>query len=139
MNNLLLRNLNVNNIDWSILNFQDSWNAIENVIINTVDKLAPVKMFPINPPNNSLKVPRSIKQKLNKRNRLLKLRFDPRHIPQIRSLSNDIKEYFHRKKVSKVKKATLGPKTNIWKAVKVAKDLSTMGLPPNRTIGGLGG
>jgi hypothetical protein len=31
----------------------------------------------------------------------------------------------------------LGPKTNIWKAVKVAKDLTTMGLPPNLTIGGV--
>ena len=31
----------------------------------------------------------------------------------------------------------MGPKTNIWKAVKVAKDLTTMGLPPNLTIGGV--
>ena len=28
-------------------------------------------------------------------------------------------------------------KTNIWKAVKVAKDLSTMGIPPNLTISGV--
>ena len=59
------------------------------------------------------------------KNRLLKPRFDTRHLPQIKSLSNEIKEYFHSKKVSKVKNATRGPKTNIWKAVKVTKDLST--------------
>ena len=67
----------------------------------------------------------------------MKLRFDTRHLPQIKSLSNEIKEYFRSKNVSKVKNITLGSKNNIWKAVKVAEDISTVGIPPNLTVGGV--
>ena len=72
MNNLLLTNLNLCNIDYSQMNVQETWNAIENVIINTVDQLAPIKMYPVNPPLKKLNIPWPIKQKFNKRNRLLK-------------------------------------------------------------------
>ena len=72
MNNLLLTNLNLCNIDYSQMNVQETWNAIENVIINTVDQLPPIKMYPVNPPLKELNIPWPIKQKLNKRNRLLK-------------------------------------------------------------------
>ena len=71
MNNLLLTNLNLCNIDFSKMNVQECWNFIENVIINTVDKLAPIKMYPVNPPRKNPNIPCSIKQKINKRNRLL--------------------------------------------------------------------
>ena len=90
--------------------------------------------------NQPLKVknlPFSIKNKINKRNRLLKKRDDTSHLPQLKSLSKEIKEFFRSKKISKVKKASLGPKTNIWRAVKAAKDLSSVGLPTNLTLGGV--
>ena len=32
---------------------------------------------------------------------------------------------------------TLGSKNNIWKAVKVANDLSPVGIPSNLTVGGV--
>ena len=89
------------------------------------------------PPHNNPNVPWSIKQKLNKRNTILNLRPDTRHLPQIKSLTSEIKEYFRSKKVSKVKKMTLGSKNNIWKAVKVAKDLSPVGIPSNLMVGGV--
>ena len=99
MNNTLLNNFNMNTIDWANLNVQDFWNTIENFAINTVDKLAPIKKFPLNPPTKSLNLPMSIKQKNNKRNRLLTLRYDTRHLPQIKSLSKEIKEYFRSKRL----------------------------------------
>ena len=64
MNNLLLTNLNLCNIDYSQMNVQETWNAIENVIINTVDQLAPIKMYPVNHPLKKLNIPWPIKQKL---------------------------------------------------------------------------
>ena len=94
MNNLLLTNLNLCNIDYSQMNVQENWNAIENVIINTVDQLAPIKMYPVNPPLKKLNIPWPIKQKLNKRNRLLKHKLDTRHEPQIKILTSEIKEYW---------------------------------------------
>ena len=94
MNNLLLTNLNLCNIDYSQMNVQETWNAIENVIINTVDQLAPIKMYPVNPPLKKLNIPWPIKQKLNKRNRLLKHKLDTRHEPQIKILTSEIKEYW---------------------------------------------
>ena len=137
MNNTLLSNLNIASTDWSSLDVQASWNAIENIIINTVDKLAPIKIFPVDQPLKVKNLPFSIKNKINKRNRLLKKRDDTSHLPQLKSLSKEIKEFFCSKKISKVKKASLGPKTNIWRAVKAAKDLSSVGLPTNLTLGGV--
>ena len=89
MNNLLLTNLNLCNIDFSKMNVQECWNSIENVIINTVDKLAPIKMYPVNPPRKNPNIPCSIKQKINKRNRLLKHTLDTRHEPQIKLLNRE--------------------------------------------------
>ena len=137
MNNTLLSNLNIASTDWSSLDVQASWNAFENIIINTVDKLAPIKIFPVDQPLKVKNLPFSIKNKINKRNRLLKKRDDTSHLPQLKSLSKEIKEFFRSKKISKVKKASLGPKTNIWRAVKAAKDLSSVGLPTNLTLGGV--
>ena len=76
------------------MNVQETWNAIENVIINTVDQLAPIKMYPVNPPLKKLNIPWPIKQKLNKCNRLLKHKLDTRHEPQIKILTSEIKEYW---------------------------------------------
>ena len=63
MNNTLLNKLNINSVVWLNLNVQDFWNTLENIVINTVDELAPIKMFTVNPPTKSLNLPMSIKQK----------------------------------------------------------------------------
>ena len=52
-------------------------------------------------------------------------------------MNKEIREYFCSRKVSKVKKATVGPKTNIWKAVKLAKDLCLPDIPTYLTVGGI--
>ena len=105
MNNTLLSNLNIASTDWSSLDVQASWNAFENIIINTVDKLAPIKIFPVDQPLKVKNLPFSIKNKINKQNRLLKKRDDTSHLPQLKSLSREIKEFFRSKKISKVKKS----------------------------------
>ena len=43
---------------------------------------------------------------------------------------------FYGRKVNNVKKAAAGNKNNLWKAVKVAKNLSVQDIPPNLTLGG---
>ena len=95
------------------MNVQETWNSIENVIIDTVDQLAPIKMYPVNPQHKNPNIPWSVKQKLNKRNRLLKQKLDSRHEPQIKLLTSEIKDYFRSKKVSKVKGMISGSKNNI--------------------------
>ena len=49
INNNLLNMLNQCSIDWCILNVQDHWNALEDIIINGIDEVAPLNSFKINP------------------------------------------------------------------------------------------
>ena len=38
--------------------------------------------------------------------------------------------------LSRLKQAALGPKVNLWKAVKIAKDVCPSEIPQNLTLGG---
>ena len=123
-------------VNWASLNVCEYWNTLEDVIINCVDEIAPLKSFTLNG-NKSGSLPRSVKNKINKRNRLLKSNNTTVNVPTIRNLNREIKDYFVSRKVSKVKKASRGHKTNIWKAVKVAKDLCPSDIPSNLSLGGI--
>ena len=98
-------------------NVKDHWNALEQIIIDSIDEVAPLKQFKVNPTSKSKNVPICIKQKLNKRNRLLKHRNCPLIAPQIKNLNKDIRDYFVGKKASNIKQALTGNKVNLWKAV----------------------
>ena len=63
--------MNLSGINWSILNVTDHWNALEDIIINAVDEEAPLKYFKVNNVTKFDGIPISIKQKINKRKRLL--------------------------------------------------------------------
>ena len=52
-------------------------------------------------------------------------------------MNKDIKDYFVSRKASKVKQAASGHKINIWKAVKVAKNICPADIPSNFTLGGI--
>ena len=47
MNNNALDKLNNSNVDWSSLDVQSLWNTLENLIINVIDELAPLKQFEV--------------------------------------------------------------------------------------------
>ena len=128
--------MNYSGINWSVLNVSDHWNALEDIIINVIDEMAPIKSFKVNVTAKLDTVPVSIKQKMNKRKRLLKSTNYTQNTSLIRTLNNEIKRYFYGRKVNNVKKAAAGNKTNLWKAVKVAKNLSVQEIPPNLTLGG---
>ena len=73
----------------------------------------------------------------NKRNRLLKSKNTLINAPLIKSLNKEIKDYSSSRKVSKVKQATRGNKTNLWKAVEITKDLCPTNIPTNLTVCGI--
>ena len=37
--------MNYSGINWSVLNVSDHWNALEDIIINVIDEMAPIKSF----------------------------------------------------------------------------------------------
>jgi hypothetical protein len=80
--------------------------------------LAPLIEIKINGTKKSLLSPTTlIKNKLNKRKRLLCA-----NAPSIMLINKEIRGYFQRIMINKVKEAAMGNEANLWKAVKMAKD-----------------
>ena len=80
------------------------------------------------------------KNLINVRKRLLNI--DRRNktcfnTPRIKTLSIEIRSYFKNVKISRVKQAATGGNTNLWKAVKIAKNVNIDAIPNNLTLGGL--
>ena len=76
---------------------------------------------------------------MNRRKRLI--RADLRNITpcnsnEIRLLNYEIRSYFASIKIGNVRRVASGGGTNLWKAVKFAKNLVTNELPSNLTLGG---
>ena len=127
------------NYNSETLSVQELWSLIENVIINVIDDFAPLtsansKIIPLRK-----RVPPNIKLKINKRKRLLKS--DKFHnsilnSTEIKVLTKEIKDYFVGIKIGNIRKASMGVNANLWKAVKLAKNLTTNDLPANLTLGG---
>ena len=59
------------------------------------------------------------------------------NIKEIRLLNPEIKNYFSSIKIGNVRRAALGGGANLWKAVKLAKNLVTNELPTDLTLGGV--
>ena len=128
------------NIKWCDLNVQEHWNALELVILENVDTCAPLVDIKVNRTNSMTKIPSSIKNKLNVRKRLLKmdrLRSTNVNAIRIRALNVEIKSFFVGAKTISVRRAAMGSKVNLWKAVKVAKNLNSDSIPTNLTLGGV--
>ena len=125
--------------DLAIFTVQDTWNCLEDVLVNAIDKLAPLTNPSRNLSKKSLMSNSFIKSKLNKRKRLLKHNKDHNtniNSPAIKILNKEISSHFNCLKISNVKKAALGANGNLWKAVKMAKNLNVDSLPKNLTLGG---
>ena len=61
-------------IDDQCLNIsvQDHWNVLENILINVIDSLAPLFTLSVKLKSNKNVVPRNVKQKMNRRKRLIR-------------------------------------------------------------------
>ena len=122
------------NINWNIgiENVQEYWNVFENMIINVVDKLAPLVTF-VNDVAKETKPPFHIKRAINIRQRLLK---NYRKFPcieiknKIGTLDKTIRNFFKNKQTTRVRKGILpGNSKTLWRAVNIAKDMNPPKLP----------
>ena len=65
-------------MNWQMNDVQSLWNKIEEILIRTTDKLAPLCEFLGNVSSKSQEIPKVIKSKLRKRKDLVKkMREDP--------------------------------------------------------------
>ena len=106
---------------------QSYWDYFENVLIKIVDKIVPLVEF--NNDRIPVPIPKSIKQKINKRNRLLKKRKTQPSTTlrkEIGNLNAEIRTFYYNKKKSFVRHGILpGNCKSLWTAVKLAKDVGT--------------
>ena len=131
--------LQLNDVNADVLTVNEYWNILESVLINTIDSIAPISVFSSNPKTRNSELPLTIKAKVSKRKRLLKLNKINNcslRLAEIKSLNVEINKFFQTKRALKVKQAALGPKINIWKAVKIAKNVCHVDMPQIITVGG---
>ena len=131
--------LDQSSVSWANLNVTDHWYALEHIIVHCVDKFAPITNVCVNENVKHQKLPIHVKQKLNKRKRLLKqdkITKSTTHVPEIKVLNLEIKNFFATKRTERVLRAATGANANIWHAVRNAKKLNKIGIPSNLTCGG---
>ena len=131
----------LSNINWyeDINTVQEMWNDMELKIIKVVDIIAPLTKFVNNmiPPQ----IPPEIKRKINKRQKLMKLRkrnssHDLKR--RINCLNVEIKHFYLAKKKAIVRKGILpGNNKSLWTAVNIAKDIGTPDIPNNMFLKGV--
>ena len=116
---------------------QSFWNEFESKLVEIVDIIAPLQPLHQIEKNRS-RPPPHIKNKLNKRNRLLKkLKNDPSHETRsvIKQLNKEIKQYFYIQKSNQVRRSILpGNSKSLWDAVRIAKDQNAPALPDNMSV-----
>ena len=85
-------------------------------------------------------IPSHVKNAMNKRKRFLhldRIRSNAVNASHIKILNKEINSHFNGVKTEAVRKAAMGGKVNLWKAVKVAKNQNVESIPENLTLGGL--
>ena len=127
---------NLSKVDWNIEfdDVQSFWNCFESKLVEIIDKLAPLELFSTPNANNS-NPPPHIKNKINKRSRLLKklnknpaTSIDTRQ--SIKTLNKEIKSFFYQAKSKTIRKSIIpGNSKTLWDAVNKAKDLNVDSIP----------
>ena len=119
---------------------QDIWNDFETKLIRVIDSVVPLRET-----NNELfssKISPSVRNKLNSRNRLLKIFKDRPTLElkrRIKNLNIEIRNYFFSEKRNNVRhKIIPGNCKSLWNAVNAAYDNGTTSLPECMTLGGVG-
>ena len=124
--------------DLGSLTVQEMWNYLEVTLVNAIDIHAPLSILSRNLSGKITFLNPNFKRKMNKRKRLLK--YNKEHnstekSPEIKILNKEICSHFRGIKISNVKKAAMGIKGNIWKAIKIAKNLNEDSVPKNLSRG----
>ena len=104
------------NLQIECVDVQGYWNSLENILITITDELAPIVEINRNTTKKE-NVPRIIKNKINKRKRLLKLskqRNTTVYSGHIKQLTCEIKEFFCKQKADRVGRNVLGEKRDLW-------------------------
>ena len=57
--------------------------------------------------------------------------------PRIKTLNKEIRSHFVKIKMNRVRRVAVGGNINLWKAVKIAKNLTVEDIPTNLTLGGI--
>ena len=121
------------NMNWQINDVQSLWNRIEEMLIRTTDKLAPLCEYLDNVSAKSQEIPKIIKSKMRKRKDLLRrMREDPSEElrKRIKNLNTEIKSHFAMNKRHRVRKGIIpGNSRSLWKAVRIAKDINSNEIP----------
>ena len=119
-------------------NVQDTWNLFENVLINVIDKLAPLTPFTKSSKIDPKSTPSVIKRKINLRRKLLnKQKSNHSNIlrDRITNLNYEIKLHFATLKSNSVRKKIIpGNSKTLWDAVKIAKNINIPIIPNNMTL-----
>ena len=121
-------------VDWDlgINDVQQYWNVFENLLVNIVDKVAPLATFTNNKITN-IDLPNSIKNILNKRHRFLKnfKRNPSKELKaKITELDLLVRIYFVNNKRKDVRRGILpGNSKTLWNVVHIAKDTNIQTLP----------
>ena len=134
----LIRKLSTENWEIKKDSVQSYWNEFESKLVEIIDELAPFQ------PQKQIeqdraKPPPSVKNKINKRNRLLKkLNLNPQNIEVrsvIKQLNKDIKVFFFKQKQTQVRRGILpGNSKSLWDSVKIAKGVNIPSLPDNMSL-----
>jgi hypothetical protein len=119
-------------------NVQDTWNLFENVLINIIDKLAPLTPFTKSSKIDPKSTPNVVKRKINLRRKLLnKQKSNHSNIlrDRIANLNYEIKLHFETLKSNSVRKKIIpGNTKTLWDAVKIAKNINIPTIPNNMTL-----
>ena len=136
---ILCNHLNEINWNYEYDSVQSFWDYFENMLIKIVDKIVPSVPFVNN--RISQPVPRFIKEKINKRNRLLKKRKSQPSAnlrKEIGNLNAEIHTFYFTKKKSSVRNGILpGNSKSLWTAVKLAKDIGAEQIPTKMNLKGI--
>ena len=133
-----LLNTKLNGVDWEIDidEVQEYWNVFESKLIRIVDEIVPLAEFS----SNTIveKPDKVVKNKINRRNRLLK-QFQTRPSVDLKSrianLNYEIKSHFFAKNRQKVRKGIIpGNCKTLWRSVKLAKNQGMNSIPPNMSF-----
>lgn len=124
----------LNQIDWSCDadSVQGCWNDFESKLLKVVDDLIPVTKFS-DTVTSKQTMPSSIKNKYNKRKRLLRiyrLKRDEISKARLKQINSEIKIYHNNLQSCKIRKSIVpGNTKSLWNAVRLAKDTNTTTLP----------
>ena len=97
------------------LTVQEHWSALELVILDGVDSCAPLVDAKPNVAGRESKIPSSIKNKIDKRNRLIHLdlmRSSSINVLHIKILNKEISGFLNAAKAQRVRNSAMGSKTN---------------------------